>query len=212
MSARTLIRIAIVAVVLVGSTTTQASAQDGTHIRVASPNATVMSRASIRSDVMATPPPGAILDVLDRDGDWYWVLLEPDRNGTRRPGWIRATDLEGGYVERPAELSSRPLKAKWPPKAKQNVRAESGQPARDRRADRAQEAELRRAVKARLEEDRRLQRAQQDEERRQKQAQLDEQRRLKKTQAEETRLKKVREDFEKAQREYDKLVQSTPTK
>jgi outer membrane protein OmpA-like peptidoglycan-associated protein len=46
------------------------------------------------NDVLVMVNPGVILDVLDQERDWYWVVAPPDAHGTRRAGWIRTNLVE----------------------------------------------------------------------------------------------------------------------
>jgi hypothetical protein len=91
----------IAAVALLGPRALEAGAQAQGTIRVVSPNAAVMRRANLKGDVVAPAPPGTVLEVIDLEGDWYWVMLAPDSNGSRRPGWIRASDVEVVTVGKP---------------------------------------------------------------------------------------------------------------
>jgi len=52
------------------------------------------------NDVLVMVNPGVILDVLDQERDWYWVVAPPDAHGTRRAGWIR-TNLVEAVASRP---------------------------------------------------------------------------------------------------------------
>jgi len=38
-------------------------------------------------------PAGTIVQIMEKSGDWCWVVLPPDINGTRRVGWIRTDQL-----------------------------------------------------------------------------------------------------------------------
>ncbi len=40
-----------------------------------------------------TAAPGTTVEILQTEGAWHWVLLQPDVNGTRRSGWLRREDL-----------------------------------------------------------------------------------------------------------------------
>jgi SH3 domain-containing protein len=71
-----------------------ALAQDITTVRVVADDAAVKIRPNSRSEVMASLASGTILEVLDREGDWYWVLLHPSAHGTREAGWIRREAIE----------------------------------------------------------------------------------------------------------------------
>jgi outer membrane protein OmpA-like peptidoglycan-associated protein len=55
------------------------------------------------TDVLMMVNPGVILDVLDEERGWYWVVAPPDAHGTRRAGWIRTT-----FVEAVASRPPRP--------------------------------------------------------------------------------------------------------
>jgi len=52
------------------------------------------------TDVLTMVNPGVILDVLDEERGWYWVVAPPDAHGTRRAGWIR-TNLVEAVASRP---------------------------------------------------------------------------------------------------------------
>jgi hypothetical protein len=63
-------------------------------VRVVGENVTVKTRPSRLSDTMAKPQPDEILEVLSREGSWFWVLVERDSHGTQRAGWVRESDVE----------------------------------------------------------------------------------------------------------------------
>jgi uncharacterized protein YgiM (DUF1202 family) len=56
--------------------------------------AMVMSRPTQKSRVVSTVSSQTIVDILDREGEWLWIVLPPDANRTRRAGWIPAAALE----------------------------------------------------------------------------------------------------------------------
>lgn len=63
-------------------------------VRVVADNAIVRSRPEARAAVIQPAAAGAVLEAVDRDNDWYWVILPADDNGTRGSGWIHARDVE----------------------------------------------------------------------------------------------------------------------
>lgn len=63
-------------------------------VRVVGENVTVRTRPSRLSDTLAKPQPDEILEVLSREGSWFWVLVERDSHGTQRAGWVRESDVE----------------------------------------------------------------------------------------------------------------------
>lgn len=101
------LRVAGVLSVLSVAFVSTASAQgvDVRSVRVGTDEAHIMSRPTIKSEVLASPAPGAMLEALDKLDDWYWVLIDRDVHGTQRAGWIRESDLEG-YVK-PVEQEER---------------------------------------------------------------------------------------------------------
>jgi outer membrane protein OmpA-like peptidoglycan-associated protein len=58
------------------------------------------------TDVLVMVNPGVILDVLDEENGWYWVVAPPDAHGTRRAGWIRRNLVEA--------VASRPPRPRPP--------------------------------------------------------------------------------------------------
>lgn len=91
-------------------------------VRVVAENARVMSRPMFNGDVMTTVAVDTVLDVLNKEGRWYWVLLERDTHGTQRAGWIREVDVHvAGQPERspsgdPAPIAEGPAKVEKPKK------------------------------------------------------------------------------------------------
>jgi hypothetical protein len=63
-------------------------------VRVIGDNVTVKSRPSRLSDTLAKPEPDAVLEVLSKEGSWFWVLIGRDSHGTQRAGWVRESDVE----------------------------------------------------------------------------------------------------------------------
>jgi outer membrane protein OmpA-like peptidoglycan-associated protein len=64
-------------------------------------------------------PPGTILDVLDRERDYYWVVTPPDAHGTRRAGWIDTNVVEA--------VASRPPRPRPPAAAGVNPAGDSAE-------------------------------------------------------------------------------------
>ena len=63
-------------------------------VRVVSENVSVLSRPSRDAEVMAAVKADALLEVINKEGNWFWVLVDRDNHGTQRAGWIRANDVE----------------------------------------------------------------------------------------------------------------------
>lgn len=70
-----------------------ASAQVSTPALIVNSETSVMSRPAARSDVVEVVPPETVLEVIGHEGDWDWVILPPDVNGTRHSGWIQTRGL-----------------------------------------------------------------------------------------------------------------------
>ena len=63
-------------------------------VRVIGDNVAVKSRPSRLADTLSTPPADAMLEVLSKEGSWFWVLSPRDSHGTQRAGWVRESDVE----------------------------------------------------------------------------------------------------------------------
>ncbi|MEX2270421.1 MAG: outer membrane beta-barrel protein [Vicinamibacterales bacterium] len=61
-----------------------------------------------KSEVVMSALQGTVLEVIGKDGDWYWIILPRDIHGTRRPGWVAARDVEivaGGTLSTPSPVA-----------------------------------------------------------------------------------------------------------
>jgi hypothetical protein len=63
-------------------------------LRVTRDDASVHTRPALLSDVVAKPAEGTILEAIDLEDGWYWVVLPADEQGRRLPGWVRERDVE----------------------------------------------------------------------------------------------------------------------
>ena len=63
-------------------------------LRVVSDSATVRTRPALLGDVVSKVKAGTMLEAIDLEDGWYWVVLPADEQGTRFPGWIREHDVE----------------------------------------------------------------------------------------------------------------------
>ena len=173
---------------LLGPLGRDASAQAAT-VRTSSPKAAVTRHQNARSEVVAPAPPGTVLDVLERDGEWYWVLLPRDENGTRRQGYIHARDLEtaaGQQLNQPLTSDSG-----------------SGQadPGRRQKKAKSQKAKTEKVKIEKAESEEAQPVAETASVRKQKKA-------------DDRRLEKTKRDLERAQRDYQKVASdsSAPAK
>jgi hypothetical protein len=74
-------------------------------VRVVAEQASVHERTDPRSAVIVAASTGAEFEVIDRSGDWYWVLTPRDADGSRHSGWIHARGVE---VATPATPGAAP--------------------------------------------------------------------------------------------------------
>lgn len=63
-------------------------------VRVVGNDVAVKSRPSRMADTLAKPQADTVLEVLDKEGPWFWVLITRDSHGTQRAGWVKETDVE----------------------------------------------------------------------------------------------------------------------
>jgi outer membrane protein OmpA-like peptidoglycan-associated protein len=69
------------------------SVQTAAYVRVVAESSHITRRPGA-GDVMADVAQGTVLEALNKDGAYYWVLLERDDYGTRRAGFIARRDIE----------------------------------------------------------------------------------------------------------------------
>jgi len=83
-----------------------AAAQVPPNVRVVGGPTPIVQWLNAKSDVLITAAPGTMLEVLDKERDWYWVIIPPDAYGVQRVGWIPSGRVE--IVERPRRPTASP--------------------------------------------------------------------------------------------------------
>lgn len=63
-------------------------------VRVVGNDVSVKSRPSRMADTLSKPQADTVLEVLDKEGSWFWVLITRDNHGTQRAGWVKESDVE----------------------------------------------------------------------------------------------------------------------
>ena len=81
--------------VVVQSAELRGTAQGLPSVRVMAAEAQVFERPDVVSDVVTVTHAGAVLDLIDKQDGWYWILAGRDRNGSRQLGWIQANQVAG---------------------------------------------------------------------------------------------------------------------
>jgi hypothetical protein len=71
-----------------------ADAQTLPTLKVVSDSAGIHVRPALLSETVKKVNAGTTLEAIDREDDWYWVILPADEHGTRYPGWVRAKEVE----------------------------------------------------------------------------------------------------------------------
>jgi uncharacterized protein YgiM (DUF1202 family) len=163
-----------------------ASAQVSIPALIVNAETSVMSRPAARSDVIEVVPPETVLEVIGHEGDWDWVILPPDVNGTR---WIQTRGL----------TPEKKLQLKQEREAAQRAKEEQAQLKQEEAQRLKEDAQRQKEEQARLKQEQ-IDKQKQDEA--QKQAAKDE----------EQRMAKAKRDLEKARRDYEKAAgRGTPT-
>jgi hypothetical protein len=192
---------------LLGAGAREASAQvSGAIIQVGEDEAPLMSRPSSRSDLVVTASAGSALEALDRQDDWFWVLLPRDARGTQRAAWIYAGHVDGAVLVKP-EADPAVKEAERLAKEVEKAAKEEEKRATDEEKRAAKEAEL----TAKAEEKARVAAEKQRiaDERLQAEAQAKAEEKARKEQeAEARRMKKAEEELEKARKQYERLTSS----
>lgn len=134
----------VVLVVMLTSVGHAVFAQSPPSVRVISRVTSVVVSPRTKSEVVMSAVQGTVLEVLGKEGDWYWVILPPDTHGTRRPGWVAARDVEivGAQattraLSTPDDLELRHLRAEVEALRKQLAAVQSDAPKSRSAADAA---------------------------------------------------------------------------
>src|SRR5438093_4071246 len=86
--------ITAITITLMTAAAVRASDQSLPTLKVSREKGAVHVRPALLSDVVAKPVEGTVLEAIDLEDGWYWVILPPDEHGTRLPGWIRERDVQ----------------------------------------------------------------------------------------------------------------------
>lgn len=193
---------------LLGPIVGNALAQGGdTTVTIEKPDIQVRSRPSLKSEIVAPAPAGTVLVVMDREETWLWVLLPPDVNGTRHPGWIRSNDL-GAPGDEPAAPDPKTEKEAKKKAAEENRQLQKQQAQENERLKQEQ-AKAAQQAKREAEADRKLQEQQAAEEHRLQEQQALANRKAKQQQAEEDRrVEKAKRELDKAKQEFEKVAKT----
>jgi uncharacterized protein YgiM (DUF1202 family) len=191
-----------------GPGASDAWAQSGDRtVTIEKPDIQVRSRPSLKSDIVSPAPAGTVLAVMDREESWLWVLLPPDTNGTRHPGWIRSSDLGAPGDEPPAPDPKAEKEAKK--KAAEEDRQLQKQQAQENEHLKQEQAKAAQQAKREAEADRKLKEQQAAEERRLEEQQAQADRKAKQQQAEEDRrLERAKRELDKAKQEFEKVAKT----
>lgn len=72
-----------------------AAAQVPGHVRVVGGSARIQEWYRLpEPGILAVVEAGTVLEVLDKEDGWFWVVAPRDAHGTRKGGWIRAFEVE----------------------------------------------------------------------------------------------------------------------
>jgi len=208
--------LALVALAYVGGV--GVAAEELPTVRVVASEGKVFDRPSTQSDVAAVVPSGTLLNVIDKQDGWYWVMLPADQNGTRRPGWIQARQAHLTIAPRNGRATrvltgevDHVRTALAPPEIKRPKSWEEIEQAREATRQRRAAAREQRAAARKEREDARAQArlekyARDVEQARREYAEVSQQT----VQTEqEKRLEKAAREVEKARREYEEVTQKT---
>jgi hypothetical protein len=72
-------------------------------VRVIASQANIRLKPDLQSAVVSKVPLGGVLDVIQKEGDWYQIELPPDENGIVVTGFIHASTVEVVKEERVEE-------------------------------------------------------------------------------------------------------------
>jgi hypothetical protein len=137
------------------------AAQDLPSVRVVAEEAKVLERPELISGTVSVVTAGTILELLDRQDRWFWVLVPRDKDGMQPAGWIQASRVEMATPATPrVSLSTLHGEFDSPSKSKLADRSKERQEKEERdQARKAADEERERARKAADEERERARKA-----------------------------------------------------
>lgn len=104
----------ILALVLFVFVTTTFIFSGDSKVRVVVPQANIRLKPNTQSAILSRIPLGGILDVIKKEGDWYYVKLPPDEKGIVVTGYIHQSIVE--VVEETKEITKEGIvEEKKPP-------------------------------------------------------------------------------------------------
>ena len=170
-------------------------------VRVVGSDVTVKSRPSRMADTLAKPQADTVLEVLDKEGPWFWVLITRDNHGTQRAGWIKESDVE--FVDKAVArffLPLAPIPAPVEAAADAAPIDETVADATPADALPSAEADATVPAEVKLQAEVKLSPAEAKAERAEKVAKAEKPKKV-----DDRKLKKAAEDYEKALQAYEKL-------
>jgi len=168
-------------------------------VRVVGDNVTVKSRPSRIADTLAKPQADTVLEVLDKEGSWFWVLITRDNHGTQRAGWVKESDVE--FVDSAVARFFLPTTPILDGRAAEEVAAEA-RPAEDNTADTTVAEAATPVADPNLPAEVKLQ----AEEKLPREAKAERVAKVEKPKkVDDRKLRKAAEDYEKALQAYEKL-------
>jgi opacity protein-like surface antigen len=105
------LRCAAIAALVMGLSAGAAAAQTAT---VTATGVTVRAEPATKGAIIAIVPKGALLEILEKRGDWYMVRLSPDARGVRLTGYIHSTLVLVQPASAPGGPSPAPQVGKAP--------------------------------------------------------------------------------------------------
>jgi hypothetical protein len=181
-----------------------ASAQVSIPALIVNTETSVMSRPAARSEVVEVVPPETVLEVIGHEGDWDWVVLPPDVNGTRHSGWIQTRGLT---PEKKLQLKQEREAAQKLKEEQAQQKQEEAQRLKDERAQQKLEDAQRSKEDAQRQKEEQV-RLKQEQVEKQKQDEAQKQA----AKEEEQRMAKAKRELEKAKRDYEKVAsRNTPS-
>jgi len=86
---------------------------DDSQVRVTASKANIRLRPTTQSTIVSTVPLGAVLEVIKKEGNWYFVKLPPDKKGIVVTGYIHQSLVEiFEEIEKPVKSGERIIEKK----------------------------------------------------------------------------------------------------
>ncbi len=96
------------------------------QVRITASKANIRLKPSTQSEIITNVPLGAVLDVIKKEGDWYFIKLPPDEKGIVITGFIHQSIVE--ILEKIENVEDKKIEEKKEPDEESTIKRKMEEP------------------------------------------------------------------------------------